>query len=233
MKPNQQPRQPALARQQRVSDTVHILTAGAFGKAVAYYLKAFSSDMQETTLVGDSGSSIKRWPESKINIIASDRPLPATCELLDKLSHESRRPFVPVLIDAVALRVGPVIIPGNGSCWGCWVLRCAQHADSPKEYAEFWQYYSGNGDRGAQGYLEPFAIIAAARVAKVIALSDCSLVIPGYVWQIDILTRKMTSAIAVGVHDCPQCGMHRPASTRSCGDLRSDLTYLWEGNCAS
>ena len=127
------------------------------------------------------------------------------------------------------MRVGPIVMPGQGSCWGCWVRRSRQHEKWPKEQAALSRHYATHADAGPLGYLEPFALMGAARLVYIINALKASSAIPGYVWEIDIVKRRMTSGTVVGVHDCPRCGLHRDASRRSFAEMQCKLAYLWPG----
>jgi len=56
---------------------------------------------------------------------------------------------------------------------------------------------------------------------------DAGEALPGQVWQIDMINRKITTSTVVGVHDCPRCGLHRPGPTRSHAEMQQALAYLW------
>jgi bacteriocin biosynthesis cyclodehydratase domain-containing protein len=205
---------------------VHLLSVGDFGRAVGQYLRPFHKDLEQTAIVGDSMPAFENWPVSRVNVIVASRPIPHLCESLDQISYARRLPFIPVFVDSGILRVGPILTSGE-SCWNCWVRRLRQHSNWPKEFAALTQYYSSHLDEGPIGYLEPFALIAATQIAESIRALDRSSAIPGYVWQIDIVRRTIMTSRVVGIHDCPRCGLHRPALTRNYADMRAALSYLW------
>jgi bacteriocin biosynthesis cyclodehydratase domain-containing protein len=216
-----------MTQQEITPGSIHVLSVGSFGRAVAHYLIEFGENISETEAEGGPASPSSTWQTARINILAAWRPVPRLCEMLDQLSFEWQRPFLPVVLDSTALRVGPAVVPGSGPCWGCWVRRSMQHADSPKEQAALLRHYAENAADGPRGFLEPFAMMAATRALKTIEALESSIDVAGYIWQIDILTRNITSGTLVGVHDCPRCGMHRPALTRSYAELQEQLRYLW------
>jgi bacteriocin biosynthesis cyclodehydratase domain-containing protein len=218
-----------MANQSDHYQPVSILSVGPFGRCVAYYLRTFHKDLRETVIVGDSLPDPETWSRSRVNVIVSGRPIPHLCELLDRFSFEHRQPFIPVVVDSGFLRVGPIVISGE-SCWSCWARRLRQHSDWPLEHSALTQHYSTHLDDGPRGYLEPFALIAAAQIAKNVRALDRSAGLPGYVWQIDIIRRNITTSRVVGIHDCVRCGLHREASTRNYLDMRAALNYLWIGS---
>jgi bacteriocin biosynthesis cyclodehydratase domain-containing protein len=155
--------------------------------------------------------------------------VPSVCELLDRRCHEERRPFVPLVADAAVLRLGPIVVPGHGSCWGCWLRRFKQHAQWPAQRAALLQHYAARPDAGPRGHLEPFALLAAARLSEVIDGLDASCELAGRLWQMDMLTRDVVTSVVVGVHDCPRCGLRRSPPLRTVEELRRSLAYLWDG----
>jgi len=208
--------------------TVHIVWVGPFGRAVSGYLKGLIPDTIENEAVPGKMPLLEQCLRARINAVAAWRSVPDLCEFLDKSSHESRRPFLPLILDATALRLGPVVVPGSGGCWSCWMKRSSQHAPWPKEQDMIRQYYSAHPNSGPEGYLEPFAMMGAIRIKQTIDALDSSTAVPGYIWQINMLTRQITTGVVAGLHDCPQCGLHRSGLARSFTEMRRDLAYLWE-----
>lgn len=206
---------------------LHVLSVGPFGRKVASYLAALRSDITDTTVVDGIVPLPSTWPSARLMILVSWRPVPDLCELLNQLSHEWQRPFLPVIQDLTAIRLGPLVLPGRGSCWNCWVTRWRQHSGWTKERASLWRYYAEHPSAGPLGYLEPFALITAARIAQTVAAFDSSTATPGHIWQIDMMTRQVATSTVVGVHDCPLCGLGRSKTTRSFAAMHKELEYLW------
>ena len=208
-------------------EPLHLLSVGPFGGAVARYLRALRVDICETHVVNNSILQPDTWPITRMNILAAWRPVPKLCELLDEHSHRQRRPFIPLVMDSTALRLGPIVVPGGGSCWECWMRRSRQHENWPKERAALLQYYATHPDTGPKGYIEPFAMMGAARLAQTIDALDLSNATPGQIWEIDVMTRRITVGKVIGVHGCSRCGLARPDSTRSVAQMQQELHYLW------
>jgi len=209
------------------SSAPHVLSVGSFGRAVTQYLRAFRPDLVETVLADEITALPAVSPKSCAAIIASWRPVPRFCELLDEFSFTCERPFVPVILDSTILRIGPVVIPGRGSCWGCWARRYTQHDTWQEERRVLLEHYASQPAAGPQGYLEPFAMIGASRLASVLSKLTDPNSPAGDIWQIDVITREITTGIVVGVHDCSRCGLHRTAAERNFSSMRRDLAYLW------
>lgn len=211
----------------RNPDRIHILSAGAFGHAVASHLASIRADVSETVVAGNVVPLPETWPPSRMNVLASWRPAPALCELLEQEAFSRTLPFIPLMLDSTALRLGPVVLPGEGCCWMCWAKRWKHHAEWPEAHAALMAHYGATPEAGPKGYLEPFALLAAARLSELIEDVDSLKASGGYIWQIDMMTREITTSIALGFHNCPRCGLHRDATQRSYATLRQDLAYLW------
>jgi bacteriocin biosynthesis cyclodehydratase domain-containing protein len=208
---------------------VHVVSVGPFGHAVMRHLELFRHDIVPAIWGGAADlDRSELFSNARINVLAAWRPVPAICQLLDRICHSSRIPFVPLILDSRILRLGPVIVPGGASCWDCWDRRYKQHDSWRKEYSALMQYYTAAEVSGPVGYLEPFAVIGATVISRVIGSLDSGTATAGYVWQMDVLTRHMTTSISAGIHNCPCCGLHRSAPTRSFEEMQKDLSYIWE-----
>ena len=209
------------------SSTVHILSVGDFGQAVATHLKALQPDVVETVVKNDTVPMPEMWPASRVTVIAGWRPAPNLCELLEELSYRWQRPFIPLFQVSSVLRLGPVVVPGEGPCWSCWIQRFRQHAEWPEAEAALLEHYARHAEAGPRGFLEPFAVMAAARLSQTLQQLSAKDPIAGQIWQIHMLTREITTGQMVGVHGCPRCGLHREPSVRAFATMREDLAYLW------
>jgi bacteriocin biosynthesis cyclodehydratase domain-containing protein len=207
---------------------VHIISVGPFGRAVAQNLRGCLAEVQETEVGLEELLPRSAVLGARVNIVAAWRPVPQLCEVVDQLSHEMQKPFVPLVVDATLLQIGPVVIPRQGSCWQCWMRRSAQPSPLPKERLIVQQYYLTHPDAGPKGYLEPFALLGALRIKQIVEGIDSSDVTPGSVWQFDMITRQITRSIVTGIHNCPRCGLHREAPARTFAQMKQDLAYLWK-----
>jgi bacteriocin biosynthesis cyclodehydratase domain-containing protein len=214
----------------RLTYPVHLLSLGSFGQAVGSYLSALRTDVLETKLAAQVAPSSGAWPTARIRVVAAWRPVQALCRQLDDLSYQNGQPFIPLVLDSTLLQLGPVVVPGCGPCWGCSAQRNRQHATSLAGNAALCEFYDNDWEAGPRGYFEPFALMAAGRVSETIDAIDCATAVPGQVWQIDLLTRKTSTARAIGIDGCPRCGLGRQAATRGFSDLQTQLAYLWAKN---
>jgi bacteriocin biosynthesis cyclodehydratase domain-containing protein len=210
-------------------DIVQLFCVGKFGEAVQQHLLRYRHDLLCTTASGD-GSSLRLdgLPPAKVLALASWRPDPRLCVSLDRIAHETGTPFVPLTIELNKIRIGPVVVPGHGCCWTCWERRVQQNFPWQVARHALHEFYETHPERGPEGYLETIAAMAAARMAHVIAEVENHRANPGLVWQFDFITRQMDTYTAVGIHDCPRCGLHRPPQTRSVDLISRELEWLWK-----
>jgi bacteriocin biosynthesis cyclodehydratase domain-containing protein len=204
---------------------VACIERGPFGRAVGSYLRTLVSDVIE---VSANEVLTQVLPEAPVIIMASWRPEIAICQSLDQISHQLSRRFVPVVTEGKYLRIGPVVVPGVGSCWTCWWQRTMQHNAWAARAATVAEYYKHNDSSGPRGYLEAFALIAAARVLEFVSDQARMVTSAGVVWELDMLSRSVSIARVVGVHDCSRCGMKRPKQQRTVSEMRKALDPLWE-----
>jgi bacteriocin biosynthesis cyclodehydratase domain-containing protein len=208
-----------------MESALHLITVGTFGKTVARHLRTLIEFRETTVAAGAMRDQV--WSMADINVVVAWRPMPRLCAVLDDLSFERRTGFLPLILDGTAMIVGPFVVPGAGSCWHCWNIRCQQHAAWPNEREALLDYYASHPAEGPNGYLEPFAMMGAARINEAVTLLQREQAIPGEIWQIDMLSLDITQTVAVGVHDCPRCGLRRPSATRNFSMLQKRLAYLW------
>lgn len=200
------------------------MTLGRFAEAVYEYLKEFCPDLEQTRL---DYMSLPAEPGGRIWVAVAWRPAPSICSTLNKWSHLTGRPFLPVLLDNTSLQVGPVVLPSRGACWECWVRRSNQHSPWPAARNALFKYYDANAQAGVPGYLEPLAMLAAAKIAAIVEEVDSGTAPGGYIWQMDMITRAIATSTVVGVHGCDLCGLGRSVDERTFSVMRDDLSWLF------
>lgn len=205
-----------------------IISCGPFGEAVARYLRKGRPKMDEVRL-SDLLASSKPQSFRGISVLTSGQPVPSICRLLDEASHELNQPFLPIISDSDTVYVGPLVCPGTGSCWSCWISRCGQRVSWSDRHMRLREYYNDTTVSGPRGYLEPFAVICAARAAQILNALETGSAAGGYLWEMNMITRKAGSSTVIGVHSCPRCGTRRSQPTRSVDAMREELSYLMEG----
>ena len=204
--------------------SLQVFPIGTFGAAAARYLSDYSL-----------GDLYIRQPLSAeipgavpdIYIVIAGRPAPHVCDRIDDLCHTTDRRFIPVVLDRFNLCLGPVVLPHCGSCWRCWLRRSQQHDPLWQQKEAIAQFYGEHANAEPKGYLEPIAMIAAARIAHTIKALRGGKSLGGHVWQLNVATLEISSGIAIGVHNCNRCGLNRPSGLRSVALLEKELRHLW------
>ncbi|MFJ7159597.1 TOMM precursor leader peptide-binding protein [Streptomyces sp. NPDC101118] len=102
-----------------------ILTAGAFGAAVAEGLAARHPGA--TVLDVSQGSHPSLWPDSDLIVLATGEGREVLADMVDASAHAWNRPWFPVQAGPLDLRCGPVVVPGRTACHQCYTRRRAQH----------------------------------------------------------------------------------------------------------
>jgi bacteriocin biosynthesis cyclodehydratase domain-containing protein len=168
-------------------------------------------------------------PDATAYVVIAGRPVPGICTLVEQCAATRGIPFVPITIERSALRVGPVSIPGQPGCWSCWLTRILQHAEHPKQENYLRKFYDSRPHEAVSspGYLEPFALMASARLCQLFQSVASGQAVGGEAWQVDLMTRVFSTFKVQAVHDCPRCGLKRETQGRTYSEMRDELVYLW------
>ena len=201
--------------------SLRILTVGTFGSAVAKHLVPLFPTSHESAWNGSLPGELECSNKEDIQVLIAWRPVPRLCEFLDEASHRCGNVFIPLIVDSPTLRLGPIIVPRTSSCWRCWSLRAMQHSEFPRERAALLEYYASDAQNGPAGYLEPFAMMAAAKLAETIRTCRCSPdTRAGEIWQMDMFTRDVSTGRLMGIDDCTRCGLGRNPELRTFSELQ-------------
>lgn len=207
---------------------VFMISVGAFGMAVGRYVRRLYPNIHEMTRGDISVTDGRHWPAFDLVILAASRPAPRLCERLDEISQRRRAPFIPLLVESGALRLGPVIVPGDSGCWRCWERRSQQHCAYPQERSALLEWYDAHPQVGPRGYLEAFAVIGAARIAQTITEVNRSAgSAAGTIWQLHMFTSKVSTGLLLGIDGCPICGLNRGLTTRTYLEMQQSLKEMW------
>jgi bacteriocin biosynthesis cyclodehydratase domain-containing protein len=199
---------------------LQVVWVGPFGKAVADDLAA----LQPNCYVRSPSEPLTA---SQLLLLAAWRPVSALCKRLNLLSHDWRIPFIPLIAESATLRLGPVVIPGAGACWECFVTRYAQHDRHTEERSALWRYYDAHPDDGPKGYLRPLAMMAAVRLSQVIDAVESGGLSGGYMWSLNIPRRQSLSSTVVPVHGCACRVAPTDSESRRFAEMRDSLKCLW------
>jgi bacteriocin biosynthesis cyclodehydratase domain-containing protein len=208
---------------------VHLLAVGNFGEAVAGRLAA----VREDTVVSAARTSrwplttSAAWPEADLRVLLSWREAPRLADVLDARSADWRTPWLPVVLEHPRLRVGPVVAPGHGACYACFLRRRKQHEPDAQITAALNARYDADPDAGPQGFLPHQVSLAAGMAEAEIGYFDAGTLDErgGLVRHYHLLEHQITTSRVLRVHGCGRC--NRAAEpTSSWQQLADDLTAI-------
>ncbi|MFI0712207.1 TOMM precursor leader peptide-binding protein [Streptomyces inhibens] len=119
----------------------------------------------------------------------------------------TRTPWLPIVHEYPVIRVGPLVVPGEGPCHDCYTGRRAQHDRSAAATSALRASLAADPGNGVAGFTD-----AQARIATALALDLLDRhrtgtgVRAGRVVFYNVLTRALIGDTVVGVHGCGTCG---------------------------
>jgi bacteriocin biosynthesis cyclodehydratase domain-containing protein len=191
-----------------VSEPVILFSSGPFGLRVAGMLYASlpACRMDDDVEIGDcfrvGGSAV---------VAAMWRAAPTLTSNADELSFELKIPWLPIILAHPLLRVGPLVFPGEGPCFRCYSMRCAQHDPHIEDTTAIEAFYSVNMDAGPSGYLPQHARMAAAVAIRMLApvitpdIGGAFPIPPGQAASISLTKNTIAINRVVACHNCDRC----------------------------
>ncbi|GLW13004.1 hypothetical protein Misp01_81320 [Microtetraspora sp. NBRC 13810] len=129
----------------------------------------------------------------------------ALCERADRLAHETRVPWLPVVLDHLTLRVGPFVMPGDGPCFRCFERRAVQHDPHWDTTPALRAGYERDRTLGPRGSLPQHARLAAGLAAGLLRQSAAGRPSPGHLVTVALPTLAVSRHHVVAEHACPRC----------------------------
>jgi len=204
-----------------LGESVALLGLGDFGDHVAAFL---CGNARWPVAMADSVAGAFE-KDSPAFIATMWRPCPATCEEADELAFRHQRPWLPVVMDHPHVRVGPMVVPGQGACFGCFTARCDQHDSQPDITAALHAGFDREPGLGPRGYLDHHARLAAALAQMALGdLSDDWLAAAaGQVLTFNVYRSTVRRHPVIARSGCPRCG--GPAASAN-GSAMADLLHI-------
>jgi bacteriocin biosynthesis cyclodehydratase domain-containing protein len=203
------------------------LADGPFGSSTLHYLRLLRREITVSDSSIHNLQRLLRPSEWSICILASSSPSFAVCAWLDEYCHQSKKAFIPLTVEGIILRLGPIVIPGSGSCWHCAQTRRFQQQDHGSEWYSLRDSSNQLLDPAPLGFLEPFALLAAGQIDQAIYAITSHQPVAGKIWQMNMLTTEVRSGVAIGVDNCPRCGLKRDTLGRSTELIQAHCARLW------
>lgn len=173
--------------------TLAIVGAGRFGNQVARLL---ADGFPGSGMHSPSDLRLAFTAESPV-VVAAPRPSWALCDRADQLAYRFGRSWLPAVIEHPVLRVGPLIAPPDGPCFGCYRARRLQH-DPDYSASVVIDVACDSGIASPQdGCLPHHARLAAAMAARFLRGGPA-----GMVFSFDLQAARGTMHPVVSCHDC-------------------------------
>ena len=190
---------------------VSIAATGHFGERVAQMLGAGLPGSRQVRAGEDEIAAVFAGGPSAV-VVALWRPDQRLCEAADDLSLRYRVPWLPVVMEHPAIRVGPAICPPAGPCYRCYTRRRVQHDRNPSASAALRAAYERDPECGPAGYLPHQARLAAAIARDLLVRISAGRQsvdggrTAGEITTIQLLRGGQRGSRVVACHDCDRCG---------------------------
>lgn len=185
---------------------VTIVSTGPFGSRVSEMLAAGHGDRRQLR-AGKITAAFAARPGAVV--LALWRLDTRLCERADELSFSTGTRWLPVIMEHPLIRIGPLICPPAGPCFGCYLRRRGQHDSQPWATAALRAAYEADDDCGPAGYLPHHARMAAA-VADIM-LGRQQAAAGSAVTTIRLHRGSVGTNRVIACHGCPRCGEDAPA----------------------
>lgn len=195
------------------SESVILLGLGEFGDHIVALLRG--NARWPVTVAGSIAGAFGQ--ESKAVIVAMWRPCPAACEEADALAFQRQQPWLPVVMDHPHVRVGPLVVPGQGACFACFSARYDQHDGQRAISAALHAGYDRDPGLGPRGYLDHHARLAAALAEMTLGdlSADWRTAAAAEVRTFNVYRSVIRRHPVTARSGCPRCGSPASPSDRS------------------
>jgi len=201
----------------------YVTPVGDFGAAVAARL-AERYDIRTAAPPEIADSS--RWPDARVHVVAAWRETPALFDLADRYAFITRRPWLPVALDATSLRVGPLVAGDAGPCYRCYLGRQFQHRRLRGNDRELFARYDADPACGVAGFLTAHVSLAALATGLCLDAAAAGRIDGerGRARRFALLSPQLSVSMVVPVDGCDRCGLRDPDATWR--DLARDLAGI-------
>lgn len=187
--------------------TVSVASSGKFGQQVADRLPSCLPD-SATVAVADLPEAFAGNPDAVVYAMwRADAEAGARA---DELAHDRGIPWMPVVLDHLTLRMGPVTLPGEGPCFRCFDSRLVQHDIHGETTAALRKAYARAPSLGPSGFLPHQARLAAGLAAGLLSGTLAGTSPPGQVVTVRLPRLEISRDSVVTVHGCPRCRTEPP-----------------------
>jgi bacteriocin biosynthesis cyclodehydratase domain-containing protein len=164
-------------------------------------------------------------------VLAMWRPCPALCEKVDELAFMHGRSWLPIVMNHPHVRIGPLVVPELGACFGCFQERQVQHDSQRAVRAVVNARYDSDPCFGPEGYLGHHARLAASLAELALAGAHDEA---GQVRTVNVMATGIRRHAVVPRPDCTRCTRSTGQGGRSAlADLVRGLTAVGAGIAGS
>jgi bacteriocin biosynthesis cyclodehydratase domain-containing protein len=194
--------------------TTALVGVGPFGAAVTRVLSRSTPDSQRVE-TSDMG---RAFADHGLVVLVSGRLSPTEYETADAASAALSRPWLPAVLEGDRIRVGPVVAPGRGPCFQCYLRRRDQHDVNRATSALLRDHYAQNPEAAPGGFLPHHVSLAAGMTSAVLgALRDSTgpalSRLSGQVFTMGTHDCTIRRDHVVALHGCIRCGKGQPAES--------------------
>jgi hypothetical protein len=183
-----------LATQETKASPLALAGAGDFGSRVTRLLsELFPASYEVAT--DDLDCAFAK--DAAAVVVAVSRSSQGLCRRADELAYEHAKPLLPIVMEHPVLRVGPLVRPPSGPCFGCYRARRRQHDTGYSASAVFDAAYDSDASLEPAGYMPHHARLAAAVAGRFLAGRET-----GLVFAFDVLLSHGGVYPVITCHDC-------------------------------
>ncbi|MFW6692190.1 TOMM precursor leader peptide-binding protein [Streptomyces sp. MAR4 CNX-425] len=183
-------------------NTIAMAATGEFGRQVIDFLETCHPG-ERAVRHADFTSAFDAQPDMvTFALWRADAGLAGRAE---HAAHENGIPWLPVVLDHLTIRIGPLVVPGSGPCFTCFDARLVQHDRHWESTAALRAGYEGDRALGPRGFLPQHARTAAGWAAGMLAQSAAGSLPPGHVVTLALPSLDVSRDQVVAVGSCRRC----------------------------
>jgi bacteriocin biosynthesis cyclodehydratase domain-containing protein len=203
--------------------SVAIVGVGEFGARVASLLRRAPGRPVHRA---DELPAVLAAEPLTVILAAGWRP-PGLPEQCDEWAFAKRKSWLPIVMSHPHIRIGPLVLPGQGPCFKCFETRAAQHSQRSQTDSQRSQTDSQRSQTGGEpaddqapenvtprGYLAHHARLAAAVADLMLARAEPEAR-PGMVASLNVLGTGVRWHTVIPVGRCQRCGGADPGPARA------------------
>lgn len=171
-----------------------LVSEGDFGHRVTGLL---AQAVPDSCQVGAAGLAGAFAGQAATVVVVLPRAAWGLCDTADEFAYAQGKPWLPAVLEHPVLRIGPLVLPPSGPCFGCYRARRRQHDTARAASAVLESGYDADPALAPAGYLPHHARLAAAVISRFLAGSET-----GQVYAYNVLSSRGSAHRVISCHDC-------------------------------